>query len=437
MNNLFNLTSALEGEPYEVLLPLGLILLLAKVFSLLMGRIKIPQVVGYLLAGLAVGCIFLIPKQGVLTEYTVNGINEVGKIGVILILFEAGLTTDLKKIKANGLSSILITIAGVVIPLLLGWGVSYLIGPGKSIYTHIYYGVILTATSVSITVAALKEMGKLDSKVGTALVSAAILDDIIGVIVLSVIITLSGSGSTTEYVRGNDILNLVIMIGLMIVFFAMSVLLGIGLHKLFDWMGKKWPNHRRIPVFSLAFCFIWSYLAEKVFHVADITGAYIAGLELANTSAAHYIDSKTDSTANLIFVPAFFASVALKMFTSFQSGTSFTPSFVLFGCMWILVGLIGKVFGAGFAAKICGFGWRDSNAIGIGMMARAEVLIVTAQKGVDAGLVSPSIIPFTLVLIVISSFLTPIILRLIYKKDGIIKEIARRHEEEQRKIKEN
>ena len=425
ITHLFSLNSTEVGEPYMLLLPLGLILLLSKSFSLLMGKIKIPQVVGFLLSGLVVGAIYFIPNQSILTNYTMNGINGIAKIGVILILFSAGLETDLKKIKAEGLSSVIITLGGVIFPLALGFLSAFLFlgqrTDAASIFTYLYYGVILTATSVSITVAALKELGRLNSKVGTALVSAAILDDVIGVVLLSVVIALSGTGSATVNYVDSPAGNIAILVAIMVLFFLISIGLGILVHRLFDWMGKKYPHHRRIPMFSLAFCFIWSYLAEAIFHIADITGAYVAGLILANTSATSYIDHRTDTTANVIFVPVFFASVAMKMYTSFaggfDAGDNSMVMFIVFGIVWILAGLLGKVVGAGLGGLITKFKFKDALRIGVGMMVRAEVVIVTAQKGVDAGLVSPLIMPFTIGLILVGTFATPILLKLLYKNE--------------------
>jgi Kef-type K+ transport system membrane component KefB len=447
MLNLFGITSSFDflkqatsfsGEPYMILLPLGLILLLSKIFSLLLGKIKIPEVVGFLIGGLLVGCIYLIPGQPILTPYTMAGINDLAKIGVVLILFSAGMGTDLKQIKAEGVASVVITSLGVICPLGLGflvaWGCLNQFGSLTTlqVYENIYYGVILTATSVSITVATLKELGRLKSKVGTALVAAAILDDIIGVVLLSVVIALSGVKNSsasgfdislaTVFHTDNEAANIAILLLVMASFFVLSFGFGILIHKLFDWMGKKWPHHRRIPMFSLAFCFIWAYLSEAVFSIADITGAYVAGLILANTSAEGYVDKRTDQIANLLFIPVFFASVALKMFVAFGAdgsgqGITVEPAFILFGCVWIVAGLVGKIVGAGSGALICKFKFKDALRIGIGMMARAEVLIVTAQKGADSGLVSQAIIPFTLGLILVSSFVTPILLKVAYKNE--------------------
>ena len=332
-------------------------------------------------------------------------------------MFSAGLETDLKKIKAVGKASIVITSLGVIVPLALGCLVAFLFFPKNSVYSNIYYGVILSATSVSITVATLKEIGKLNSIVGSAIVSAAIIDDVIGIILLSLIISISGGKGSIEYVQ-NKGWNMVIIILLMVTFFAISIGLSFLIRKLFNWMGRKWPHHIRIPIFSLAFCFLLSYAAEAYFNIADITGAYIAGLILSATNAEKYIDHRTDTTSSVLFSPIFFASVALKMYTANFDGSNKT--FIWFGISWIAVGIIGKIIGAGIGARLCKFSIKDSFKVGIGMMARAEVLIVCAQKGVDSLLVSPSIMPYTIALIIITSFVTPIVLKRLYKGEIVL-----------------
>ena len=437
------------NEPYMILLPLGLILIVGKLLSLLMAKIKVPEVVGYLLGGLLVGLFYFIPEESqfILTDYSVEGINDLAKIGVILILFEAGITTNLGQIRKQGKSSMIITSLGVIFPLLLGFLCAFMFrffghmdeefyvgleSAGTSpFYSDLYYGVILTATSVSITVATLKELGKLEGPIGTSLVSAAIIDDVIGIVLLSIVISLSGGEEATApwvIPTGDSAWSIVLLILIMALFFAISIGMGIGVHKLFDWMGKKYPHHRRIPMLSLGFCLLWAFVAE-IFHIADITGAYVAGLILANTSASHYIDHRVETTANVLFTPVFFASVALKMFSSLGIGSSSGESvnsisglFIGFGLVWVVAGLLGKVLGAGLGAKITGSNSKDSLIVGIGMMARAEVVIVTAQEGVDSGLVEAGIIPFTLVIILASSFLTPILLRFLSKeKEEIVK----------------
>lgn len=404
-NNILLFTETIKGEPYTILLPIALILFLSKVLSILCRKFHLPQVVGFLLAGIVVGLITFIPNQQILTDYTKNGIEELAKIGVVLIMFSAGLETDTKKIKACGIGSIIITVMGVIFPLIFGFLAAFAFNIGTTL-ENIFYGVILSATSVSITVATLKELGKLDSKVGTSIVSAAILDDIIGVILLSFVISLNGSGSSST-----DVL---ILVGKMILFFALAFGLGIFIKKAFIWLDKKYPHTRRIPIFGLALCFFYAYAAEAWFGVADITGAFVAGLVLAGMSEeTSYIDRKAEVGTYLIFGPIFFANIGLLMFNDMNFDN---VNFIWFGLLFILAGIIGKIIGCGLGAKISKFNFSDSLKIGIGMMARAEVVIVCAQKGINSGMVKPEIMPFILILIIITTFLTPLLLKVVYSK---------------------
>ncbi len=428
-------------QAYKILLPLGLLLLLSKVFALILGKIKIPQVIAYLLSGLVVGLIYLIPGQNVLTDYTVtDGLAFFSKVAVILIMFSAGIETDIKKVRSVGLASFFIALMGVLVPMILTFLVAFLIDQGTGgslhlegsnvnpLYTELYYGVILTATSVSVTVATLKELGKLDSKIGSALVSAAIIDDIIGIIVLSLVISLSSSsgGATgTDFASmlfrllpesaQSPALNILFILLFMALFFGLTFFAGIFIRKLFNYLGTKFPHHIRITILSLAFCFIWSYLAE-FFNIADITGAYLMGLILSSTVAHGYIDHRAETTCNYLFAPVFFGNIAMGMYQSkFDFSDPKFVTFMIFGFVWILLGLLGKVLGSGIAGLCFKFGFHGSLIVGFGMMARAEVLIVCAEKGISAGLVSDNIMPFCLLLILISSFATPIFLKLGYR----------------------
>lgn len=410
MSNLFFILSETQNKPFELLLPIALILLLSKVLSILCRKIHLPQVIGFLLAGLLLGLITLIPNQNIFTDYTEEGLDFLAKIGVIFIMFSAGVETDIKSIKSTGLASIIITLLGVIVPSLFGFLVALAFFPNESIYSNIFYGIILSATSVSITVATLKELGKLDSKVGTSIVSAAILDDIIGVILLSLVLSLSGSGDSTG-AASSEVWK---TIGLMALYFVIAFGLGILIKKFFQWMDKKYPHHRRIPIFGFAVCFIYAYAAEKWFGVADITGAYIAGIIMSQTKSKDYIDRRAEIETYILFGPIFFANIGLMMYQGFEMNDL---TFLWFGLAYVVAGILGKVVGAGLGAKICKYSWNDSLQVGVGMMARAEVVIVCAQKGIDSGLVKAEIMPFILLLILVTSFLTPIFLKALNKKN--------------------
>lgn len=433
-----------EIDTISLLLPLALILLLSKLLQMGCKKIKMPQVVGMLLAGIIIAFVDKIPGLNLLDDSARAGIKFLAEIGVVLIMFSAGLGTNLNSIKSSGVSAIIVTSLGVIVPMGLGFLVAGLFnGFGGTItledgltvsktWSNLFYGVILTATSVSVTVATLKEMHRLNGKAGTIIISAAILDDIIGVIVLSVILSLSGAGSSGGNTLGsimchNDVVAVLLNV---LFFFIFTIGIGVGIHYLFKYLNKKKPHTRRLPIFGLAFCFFMAFAAEKFFGVADITGAYFAGLALAGIGhhinpirdvladdTSDYIERKSDVLSYMIFSPIFFANVGINADFSGLKATM-----IGFGCCYILAGLLGKVIGCGIGAKITGNHFKDSIRIGIGMMARAEVALICANKGIDAGLVDSGMSTFIVIMIIVSSFVTPLILKLTYKNENPVKE---------------
>lgn len=433
-----------EIDTISLLLPLALILLLSKLLQMGCKKIKMPQVVGMLLAGIIIAFVDKIPGLNLLDDSARAGIKFLAEIGVVLIMFSAGLGTNLNSIKSSGVSAIVVTSLGVIVPMGLGFLVAGLFnGFGGTItledgltvsktWSNLFYGVILTATSVSVTVATLKEMHRLNGKAGTIIISAAILDDIIGVIVLSVALSLSGAGSSGENTLGslmcsNDVVAVFLNV---LFFFIFTIAIGVGIHYLFKYLNKKKPHTRRLPIFGLAFCFFMAFASEKFFGVADITGAYFAGLALAGIGhhinpirdvladdTSDYIERKSDVLSYMIFSPIFFANVGINADFSGLKATM-----IGFGCCYILAGLLGKVLGCGIGAKITGNHLKDSIRIGIGMMARAEVALICANKGIDAGLVDSGMSTFIVIMIIVSSFVTPLILKLTYKNENPVKE---------------
>ena len=392
---------------YVVLLPLGIILVVSKLLSKFFRKVNLPQVIGMLLAGVLIGVLNYIPTVGefVLSPTAVTGLGFFAKIGVILIMFAAGLDIDIKQIRVIGVPAILITMVGVAVPMVLGFGVAQLCMPQNGIAANLFYGSILTATSVSVTVATLQELGRLNSKVGSTVVAAAILDDIIGIIVLSVVSSLGGTSSAGQ----SDVLWVIIKT---VLFFIAAIVVGLGASKLFTWIEKKFPHHRLLPILSIALCFLFAYSSEMIFGIADITGAFVAGLVLSVNPEHSYIERRSDIMSYMIFTPVFFANIGITtQITSIDSGM------ILFGLLFIVAGLVGKVVGCGGTALLCRYGLKDSFRVGIGMMARAEVALVCAQKGVEIGMISSSIMPFIVVLIILSSFVTPILMRASYKKE--------------------
>lgn len=397
-------------EVYEILLPLAIILVVSKVLMKCCEKIRFPAVIGMLLSGILVGLIRYIPGQTVLTATGMEGLAFFAKIGVILILFTAGLETDLQKIKSIGGPAVVITVAGVAVPMALGFLVATLCNGGfgaltkETLLQNLFYGTILTATSVSVTVATLREAGKLDSKVGTTIVAAAIIDDILGIVVLSFVLALKGDGAATAGPT-------VVVIRTLLYFVAVAVVAFLA-SKFFTVLDRRFEHHRLVPIMGIAFCFIIAYASEKWFGIADITGAYIVGLILSGNKDSHYIDRKADIMGYMLFVPIFFANIGIS--TEFSD---ISVSFLAFGALFILAGMVGKFLGCSAAALACGYKPQDAARVGLGMMARAEVALVTAQKGVEYGVIHSSIMPFVVALILITSFVTPLLLHASYRRE--------------------
>lgn len=429
------------NSPLGFCMVLAIILIATKFLGIVFRKIGLPQVLGFIIAGILIGpAVFgIIGGHGVALigfeggEYDAllvlpedNALGIFSKIGVLLLMFSTGLETNLKELKSTGLTAVLVAIAGVLVPLVLGFLISMPFGniglgfaDTQSIFRSIFIGTILTATSVAITVSVLKELGKISTKLGTTVVSAAIIDDVIGIVLLSVVtgIAKPGDDSATGFEAfKSTIYGTIIMI---ICFFVFAILAGWGISKLFKWLEKRWPDTHRIPIFSLAVCFLYSWLAEEIFGVADITGAFLAGVVLStDVRASHYTDKKVEVNTYTIFAPVFFANIGISSI----SFAGLDPNILLFAVLAVLMGLIGKIVGCGAVCKAFKYSWRESAIGGVGMMARGEVaLIVTATVTNEAVLgenaLPPQFMIMTVLLILVSSILTPILLKVLYGKD--------------------
>ena len=387
-------------ESYTVFKDLAIIIIAAKFFGIVARKCKAPQVVGEILAGLLIGpCLLGWVNQ---SDFLV----QLAEIGVILIMFSAGLGTDLKELLKTGPIAFLIACCGVFVPLVCGtvlYMAFYGVSPwgSEEFYKAVFIGTILTATSVSITVQSLKEMGKLKGRVGTTILSAAIIDDVIGIIVLTFVIGFKNPDSKPSTVVVNTIL-----------FFVLAVGVGFISYKIFKWIDKRYPHTRRIPIAGLAYCFIMSYVAEQYFGIADITGAYVAGIILCSINDSEYIERKIDINSYMLFGPVFFASIGLK-----TDLNDVTGGILLFAVGFVIVGLISKIIGCGLMARICRFKGKDALKIGVGMMTRGEVALIVAQKGLSMNLIDPVYFTAVILLIIVSSISTPIVLKFLYSRD--------------------
>lgn len=385
-------------EAIDIFKDLAIIIISAKCFGILARKLKAPQVVGEIIAGLIIGPSIL----GVVDQS--DFLIQMAEIGVILLMFLAGLETDLQDLLKTGPKALLIACMGVFIPLAGGYFLYsgfYGISPlgSDEFYKAVFIGVILTATSVSITVQTLRELGCLKGIVGTTILSAAIIDDVIGILVLTFVIGFKNPEVNPMGVVTNTVL-----------FFLFCGVVGFVFYKIFRELDKKHSGKRRIPIFGLVLCFALSYIAEKFFGIADITGAYVAGIILCSIHDSTYIAEKMDISSYMIFGPIFFASIGLK--TSFQG---LSTELLLFSIGFVAVGLLTKVVGCGITSRLLKFNNIDSLKIGVGMMTRGEVALIVAQKGLSVGLMNPIYFTSVILLIIFSSISTPIIMKLLYK----------------------
>ncbi|HEZ7986288.1 MAG TPA: cation:proton antiporter [Ruminococcus sp.] len=379
---------------------LSIIIISAKICGLLAQKLKAPQVVGEIIAGLVIGpCCFGWVGQ---SDY----LSLIAEIGVVMLMFGAGLETNMKELLKTGPKALLIACAGVLIPLAGGtllyscfYGFSEI--GSEEFLRAVFIGTIMTATSVGITVQALKELGHLKESIGTLILSSAIIDDVIGIIVLTFVLGFKNPDSKPSDVVKNT--------GFFVVF---SFALGFLIYYIFKFIDKRYPHQRRIPILGLAMCMFMAFAAEEFFGIADITGAYVAGLILCSLKDSDYIARKVDINSYMIFGPVFFASIGL--ITEFGS---FDKELLLFSAGFVAIALITKVIGCGMTAKIMKYSFRDSLKVGVGMMTRGEVALIVAKKGLSVELLDSKYFASVILLIIISSILTPIILKLLYSKD--------------------
>lgn len=397
-------------EDIGYLLDLALILLGTKALGLLTKRFQMPQVVGALLAGLILGPACF----GILSQ--TDFITECAKIGVIVLMFSAGLETDIVGLKKCGAAAFVIAMLGVLVPLGGGFLLSYIFN-GKLIpsdatsslfYQNIFIGVILTATSVSITVETLKELGKLNCAAGNAIMGAAIIDDILGIIALTIITSVGDPESDAA---------IGIVLFKIVAFFVLAGIAGYVFYRIF----KVWTEHadkdrRRFVIVAFVFCLLISYVAEVYFGVADITGAYLAGLVISQTQRKEYIEKRFSTLSYMMLSPIFFASIGIKVTLPKMSS-----QVIIFTLLIIVIATIAKIIGCGLGAKLFKYSNKECLQIGAGMVSRGEVALVVMDKGGSA--LMPSALQGPIVLMVVATtIIAPILLKLVFKDKGQVSE---------------
>jgi Kef-type K+ transport system membrane component KefB len=379
----------------KFLLIIGLILLSTKALAIFMKHFHLPQVVGALTAGVLLG-----PAVFGLIEPN-ETISVIAEFGVILLLFSAGMETDFRQLRSSLKSSLLISVLGVILALGGGFGVALLFG--KLTFESFLIGVIIASMSTSITVEALQEMGKLKTKVGTALMGASLFDDVLVIIILAVTMGMGADGLSFASL-GFTLLKIA-------GFFVFAILSGLCVNRLFNFVFGKYGGRKRLSVFAIAYCFLMAYLAE-VLGLADITGAYIAGIAFCSTRCAEYLEKKTQGLSYLFFTPVFLANIGFH--TSFDG---MDGSLIAFTAALVGAAILSKVIGCGLGAKICRFTNRESMQVGFGMVARGEVSFIVTAKAIAAGYVCSMMYPSVIVVVLVTVLITPLLLKAAFGKE--------------------
>ncbi|PWW99360.1 sodium:proton antiporter [Clostridium perfringens] len=381
---------------YEFLFDLALILISTKLFGLITKKVRMPQVVGALVAGVILGPAVL----NVLSE--TEFIQKLAELGVIVLMFTAGLETDINQLKKTGKASFIIAVLGVIIPLAGGFFIASIFNKGNDVNTilqNVFIGIILTATSVSITVETLKEMGKLNTRAGNAILGAAIIDDILGIIALTITTSLADPS-----------INVIIVLAKIVMFFIFAGFAGYLFHWAFIKLDERYQRDlRRFVILAFVFCLLLSFCAEEFFGVADITGAFMAGLVISDSNRSKYLNSRFETLSYMLLSPIFFASIGIKV-----QLTAMTKTIFIFAILLLLVAILSKVFGCALGAKLCKYSNRESIQIGTGMISRGEVALIVANKGIAMGLMLPEFLAPVVIVVVVTTIVTPILLKVVF-----------------------
>jgi Kef-type K+ transport system membrane component KefB len=387
-----------EALMEKTLLSIVLILVFTKIGGIISRKLKMPEVLGALIAGVILGPVVLN-----FVQYD-DDIRLLANLGVIMLMFLAGLETNVEEFKKAGMSSLVIAIAGITFPFVLGTLGSYLFF--DDLWGNIFVGVILTATSVSITVETLKELGKLNSKAGVNILGAAVIDDILGLILISLVLAVaqtSGSGNSTI-----GVLSISFVLLKIILFCSISIIGVIYLPKYLNKLVGHIKPSRTFLTFSIAVAILIAFVAERL-GIAAITGAYICGLMFSTLTHKEYLERNVKAISSGFLSLIFFASVGIEANLNGLNMKVIYITLVMF-----IIAVVGKFVGCGGAARLLKLSRSESIQIGTGMISRGEVAIITANIGLQKGIISEEIFLPTLMVVILTTIITPVLLKLAF-----------------------
>lgn len=368
------------------------LLLLAKVSGGVAQRFGMPSVLGILIAGLVAGpAVF-----GVIEPDAFVG--NIGHVGVVLLMFLAGIETDATALKAAGKTASLVAVGGVILPMAAGYGAGKL--AGMETMHALFLGAILTATSVSITAETLKELGRSRSREGSIIMGAAIIDDVLGVLVLSALVVAESGGSIIE-----PIVKLAIFSGMAFAIARWVMPLVAEHHTRIES-----PDTRVALTLAMALGFAW--LAYQVGGLAEVTGSFLAGVMLSRTDLGHHIMEPVSRLGYSLFIPIFFVYI----------GTSVTRHDLAADpwlcCSIVVIALATKLVGCGIPARLCGESLTTSVRVGAGMVGRGEIALVVASVGLAEGVVDSTGFSIAIVVTIATTLAAPLFLKAAYMWSG-------------------
>jgi len=398
----------------QLLLLLVMAVATAKLAGTLATRIGQPAVFGEILVGLILGPtvldvlgwpMFAEPARvGAGEGASLTAIvKDLAEIGVLLLMFVAGLETDLQEMRRVGKVAFWAAFGGVVLPLVAGAGTSAIFG-FPLYWEGIFIGTILTATSVSISAQTLLELGALRSREGATILGAAVIDDVMGIMLLSLVVAFAKASSA-----GVDVAQIGGVALRIVVFFVIAVFAGRAMPAIFGW-AKRLPVSQAVLSAAVVMAMLYAWAAEYVGAVAAITGAYIAGVLIAQTEFKKEVDVGIHPLAYSLFVPVFFISIGLE-----ANGRALGDH-VAFTVVLVAVAIVAKAIGCGLLAKLFGFTTLQSTRVGVGMISRGEVGLIVAGYGLSNGLIGTDVFSASVIVVLATTMVTPPLLRLVFPR---------------------
>jgi Kef-type K+ transport system membrane component KefB len=398
----------MDVEISSALLYLAIFLIAAKLGGLFATKIRQSVVFGELIAGIVIGPSVAgwLSQQLFGVSYCINPSAPAGdfmsllaEIGIITLMFLAGLSIDVGEFKRSGKPAAVVAITGVVAAFLLGFGAASIFG--WSSIEAAFAGGILVATSVGITVRTLMEINWLRTRIGMTILGAAVIDDVLGIIILSVLSGLAYGAIS--------ILGLSETLGLMALFFVLVIVVGFKLGpRIITYVSRFGVEEITLST-ALAMVFLVAAFAQTV-NIAAITGAFLVGLILTKAPVAGSLRAKVSTVGYSLLIPLFFVEMGVRTDLQALGGVG------MLALVFIGIAILSKIVGCGLGGLVSGFGIKDSLRIGVGMMPRAEVALVMAAIGVKSGVVGGALLSMTVMVVLVTSLITPILVKITFSE---------------------